>query len=278
MALIGPDSRCAICGGTLDRPYTATSGVAFACNSRLWPYCDAPLHWDCLTEWGDREEFSRGYFTSRLAGYWSNYGTLLSATPDWFLACGPAPSPWSDEPLFAEVVLATWPFRLYSKWGEWDEYVAGGFRRELAGHALDAADAAMTGVRAEAPSLEGLRALRAQHSQQPRERRSLVEFGTYLETLWGMAARRTDWRMLEERRVATERAEAERREARVERITRENVLARRLVIKLANGGRVRCPHCRRAAGEPRFVDRGPDAESFFICKPCGRSFSGSEAR
>jgi hypothetical protein len=74
MALIGEWSTCTICGGALDRPYTATSGVAFASNQRLWAYCDAPLHFDCLSTWADREEFSREYFVSSLARYWSGDG------------------------------------------------------------------------------------------------------------------------------------------------------------------------------------------------------------
>jgi hypothetical protein len=160
MALIGPDSTCAICRRALDRPYTATSGVAFLINPRLLEYCDAPLHLDCLAGWADREEFSRGYFVSSLATYWSNYGTLLNARAEWFLGCGPAAP--GEDPYFAQVVLASWPFPLYSKWDEWDAYVAGGFRRELVGPALDAADAVMVQVRDKVPSLEVLKALHAE--------------------------------------------------------------------------------------------------------------------
>jgi hypothetical protein len=274
MALIGPESTCAICRGALDRPYTATWGVPFASNPRLWEYCDAPVHFDCLSSWADRVEFSRGYFVSSLATYWSNYGTLLSATAEWFLACGPAAP--DENPYFAEVRLATWPFRLYSRWSEWDAYVDGGFREDLVGPALDAAEAVMVQVHKEVPSVEALTARRVERFGQRREQRSLVEFGRYLETLWGMAARRTDWRMLEERRRANNQAEVEQQRVRSERITRANEMARRLAIRLANGGRLRCPHCRRPTREMRFIDQSPEAESYFICRLCGRSFSGSE--
>ena len=88
MALVGPESRCPICDGLLDRPFTATSGVAFPRGHRLWRYCDAPLHFDCLAAWPDREEFSRAYFVSALANGWRGRATILRATARWFLACG----------------------------------------------------------------------------------------------------------------------------------------------------------------------------------------------
>ncbi len=281
MALIFPDSRCAICGGTLDRPYTATSGVPFISEPRLQGYYDAPLHLDCLAGWANREEFSRGKFVSRLATHWWGYGTLLIGTAEWFLACGPGArsdltlDPAAD-PHFARVELASWPFPLYSKWSEWDAFVDGGFRADLTGPALDAATAVMTEVREQAPSVEALRSLRGERLAQAPAELSLVEFGRYLETLWGMAARRINWRMLEQTRVASEAAEAERRRERAERIGNANAMARRLVIKLANGGHLKCPHCRRVTREARFIDRGPETESYFVCKLCGRSFSGSE--
>lgn len=274
MALIGPESTCAICRGTLDRPYTATWGVPFVSNPRLWEYCDAALHFDCLSSWADREEYSRAYFVSSLATYWSGYGTLLNATAEWFLASGRAAP--GERPCFAEVRLATWPFRLYSQWSEWNAFVDGRFRRDLVGPALRAADAVMVQVHKEVPSVEALKALHVERSAQSREQRSLVEFGSYLETLRGMAAHRTDWGMLEQRRRADNQAVVEQQRARSERITRANEMARRLAIRLASGGRLRCPHCRRPTREMRFVDPSPHAESYFICRLCGRSFSGSE--
>jgi hypothetical protein len=172
--------------------------------------------------------------------------------------------------------LASWPFRLYSKWSEWDAYVDRGFREDLVGPALDAADAVMAQVRTEVPSVEALEALHVEHSGQPREQPSLVEFGSYLETLWGMAARRIDWRMLEQRRQANNQAEVDRKRVREARTTRANVMARRLTIRLASGGPLRCPHCGRRTREMRFIDKSPEAESYFVCRLCGRSFSGCE--
>ena len=275
MALIGPWSTCAICGGGLDRPYTATSGVAFPPDHPLWPYCDAPLHWGCLTTWADREEFSRGYFVGSLCAYWSGCGTLLRAAPDWFLACGPAEP--GEPPYFAEVRLAAWPLRLYSEWKDWSEYVDDGFRASLSGPALDAADAVMAQVRREVPSLEALEALRAECSTHPAGRRSLVEFGDYLATLWGEVAHRTDWRALEHQRRAAAQALAVRERARAEAIARSNEIARRLAVELASGSGLACPHCHRRTRQMRFYDRARYDKSYFVCRLCGRSFAGLEA-
>jgi hypothetical protein len=111
MALIHEFSTCAICDGPLDRPYTGTSGVPFACDPRLAAYYDAPLHIDCLAEWQYREEFSRGLYVSALASYWLGHGALLAVAPDWFLACGPADV--GRYPCYAEVQLLAWPTRLF---------------------------------------------------------------------------------------------------------------------------------------------------------------------
>ncbi len=62
MAIIDNDSRCVICIEKLERPYLATSGVAFPAEHRLNKYCDAPLHQDCVENWDDRIEFSEGYY------------------------------------------------------------------------------------------------------------------------------------------------------------------------------------------------------------------------
>ncbi|WP_224248218.1 hypothetical protein [Hyalangium gracile] len=249
---------------------------------RLRGYYDAPLHFDCLATWKDREEFSRGRFVSALYSHWSGYGTLLRATPGWFLACGP-PTP-DKFPYFAAVQLADWSFSLYSRWREWDTYVGGDFRSRLDGPALDAAEATMAEVRREAPSREALEALFAERSAHPVARQSLVEFGDYLATLWGEAAYRMDWRALEQERQAAERDRAaqalvseEQQRVRAQAIALSNEIARRLAAKLASGARLTCPRCHQRTHQMRFYEQPPDTRSYFVCKLCGRSFSGAEA-
>src|SRR5689334_3462862 len=194
MALVGPWSTCAICDAPLDREFAATSGVAFPRGHRLHPYCDAPLHLDCLATWPDREEFSRAYFVSALSATWRGRGTILSATPRWFLACG---LPVGATPFFACVHLRDWPFRLYSQWSEWTPYVDAGYRDGLVGAALDAADEVMAEVALEAPTLESLTALLLTTPPPPSERRSYAEFGDFLATLWGEEAHCTNWKLLD---------------------------------------------------------------------------------
>lgn len=149
MAIIFPDTPCAICGQRLDRAYTATSGCAFDSKHPLWEYCDAPLHLDCLERWPQREQFSRGYFDATVDSRRQGYGHLLAQAKSWVLVCGPR---WNTGlPYFAEVRLIDWPFRLYSKWEDWSDYIGGRYREALEGAALAAADRVMAEVREIAP-------------------------------------------------------------------------------------------------------------------------------
>jgi hypothetical protein len=259
VALIGPFSTCALCHGALDRPFTATSGFPFAPDTRLFAYYDAPLHLDCLATWEDREEYSRAYFVRDLFGPWSGSRPLLNAAPDWFLACGPAG--FGEGPCFIEVRLASWPIRLYSRWSEWGVHVAGGFRTRLSGAALDAANAVMAQVQPLVPSLEAIESILAERSAAPVGRRSLVEYGDYLASLWGEEAHRTDWRALEQARQATEQALAEERRVRAEAIARSNEIAHLIADRLASGRRLTCPHCQRRTSQMRFYDLDPHRTS-----------------
>lgn len=157
MALILPDTRCPICNERLDRPCTATSGVVFPPEHPLWDYCDAPLHFDCLAIWPHRVEFSEGYFHSEIEACESGYGHLLIKETNWVLTCGPA---FIDSlPYCAVIYLREWPFRLYSRWGEWDSFVTGEFRNNLIGTALAAAEQTMVEVVKVVPNLSALTAL-----------------------------------------------------------------------------------------------------------------------
>jgi hypothetical protein len=154
MALIDSISRCAICRGSLDRPYTATSGCAFPREHRLHAYCDAALHFDCLAKWPDRQKFSKGYFIRAFAYHWRGGAPLLAATARWFLGSGPPID--GGRPHYAVVRLRDWPFKLYSSWTEWTPFVNEGYRRELVGPALDAAVGVMSEVREIAPTVHAL--------------------------------------------------------------------------------------------------------------------------
>ena len=168
MALIFPGSTCALCGELLDRPYIATSGVAFPLVSPLYRYCDAPLHFDCLERWPDREAFSAGYFESALARF-RDHANLLVKRADWILGAGPTrhnqlPGGMTrpldnDLPYYAEVRLPDWPFRLYTQWLDWEAFLAGGYREGLAGQALQVSEQVMGEVKQIVPNRQRLSGL-----------------------------------------------------------------------------------------------------------------------
>ena len=175
MALILPTSVCAICGEKLDRPYTATSGVAFPKEHRLYKYCDAPLHYDCLETWPDRTEFARGYFESKAHGFRSGLtGHLLAEGIGWALVCGPykgtnlrlaVEAGWfseeeivqlrlklGDKPQNATVMLSEQIDQLNTRWDAWDEFVNEKYRENLQGNILTDVEQIMREVRQVAPN------------------------------------------------------------------------------------------------------------------------------
>lgn len=178
MAIIHAQSRCAICdGAAMDRPFIATSGVAFPPTDALWRFCDAPLHQDCLATWEHRGRFARGYFERVRESVWKDQGLLLLEGEGWFLHCGP---PLSEEllrragssslfngarqgePFFAEVLFTAWPKALHTRWNAWPEYTAGAFRQGLVGELLHAAEAVMAQVQRLVPDMAALNELRRQ--------------------------------------------------------------------------------------------------------------------
>jgi hypothetical protein len=50
-----------------------------------------------------------------------------------------------------------------------------------------------------------------------------------------------------------------------------NIRIRPMLVRLAYEG-LTCPHCGTQTRTVRFVDKSPDAKSYFICRSCGRSF------
>ena len=274
MALIDPvNSRCAICDGLLDRPYAATSGCAFRPGHRLFPYCDTPLHWDCLASWPDREEFSREYFVRSLAHEWrSGGGRILKATARWFIGRRPF-----LESVF--VSLRDWPLSVGTPCADWESFLQGAYLRDrdLPSEAIDALNAIMAEVRQHLPTLEALRELLAAASASPAVRRSFVEFGDYLATLWGEAAYYNDWEQWDSAERAFEQHWEERKRARAANIERSNAITEELARALESRGSLLCPHCHKHSHRVRYVKANDSAKSYFICGACGCSFAGSEA-
>jgi len=160
-----------LCKELIGDPYVATSGVAFPQDHRLWKYCDAPMHLDCLEQWPDREEFSLGYYESEYEHHQALGRNILGEGENWLLVCGPhrrsdlssfrfvgkiTPADMPLVPSYAKVVLRHWPFQLYSKWNDWTEYANTVYAECLTGKALEAAHAVMNEVREIAPNKERL--------------------------------------------------------------------------------------------------------------------------
>ena len=61
---------------------------------------------------------------------------------------------------------------------------------------------------------------------------------------------------------------------KIEAIERNNETCRRVAEKFHDRG-LTCPHCNQST-RIRYVERGPDAVSFFICQQCARSFRASD--
>ena len=155
MALITSDTRCPICNEKLDRPFTATSGCVFSPEHPLWGYCDAPLHFDCLESWVHRVEFSEAYFNAVVQYHESgNGGHLLKKDVNWILATGPCVI--NSLPYYVEVRFREWPFRLYSRWQEWDKFISSEFRNGIIGNALQLAEQTMDTIIQIAPDLSAL--------------------------------------------------------------------------------------------------------------------------
>ena len=149
MAILYENSVCALCGETLDRPFLATSGCAFPQEHRLWRYCDAPLHVDCLQDWPDRVEFCSAYYRQRLDQYAEEKWFVLASGDGWF--CGKAlPYPGSvfaeEDNKFVEVRVEDWPITFPIEAGRWSEFLESEWQSlgvQLHGYALARAQVVM---------------------------------------------------------------------------------------------------------------------------------------
>ncbi len=129
---------CPICGCPVgDDDYTATSGCAFPSGHALFPFCDAPLHFACLENWPWRQPFAQAYFDRARDEARQSPGRLLIDEELWILVCGPAGE--TENPYYVEARRRDWPIRLYSRWEDWEDFLAGGYVANRQGQALEAA-------------------------------------------------------------------------------------------------------------------------------------------
>ncbi len=75
----------------------------------------------------------------------------------------------------------------------------------------------------------------------------------------------------QERRIEQDEAIKLKEAQRLAKLATDNAVCRDLATELA-AGRLCCPHCGGPSATIRFRDKAPDAESYFVCSKCGRSF------
>jgi transcriptional regulator len=106
----------------------------------------------------------------------------------------------------------------------------------------------------------------------------------YIKPEWGVSEnnRRARFYTLTaagKKQLVAEREEFERSQREhAAALLRSNRIAHGLALELANGGSLSCPHCRCRNRDMRFINKHPHECSYFICRRCGGSFSGAQAR
>jgi len=126
-------SNCKICGKTIaDTEHKIfTSGDAFPANHRLLPYCNTPLHLDCVGKWPFRIEFSAASYDQRLEQYLRTGWYIIARQEDWFVGFippGPDMSPPEGMEDLVELRMRDWPLVLYGHAEKWSEFLMRGWQ------------------------------------------------------------------------------------------------------------------------------------------------------
>jgi len=227
---------CAICGELVGQVTPenlfATWGVFFPPGHALYPYCDAPIHWECYAIWPERREFARRYVqmwveSDTINPFWSS----VHLSDNVYVSVNPsAPVEAVSVRLFETGSSSRVPL---AKWEPWlaDEEEATKGLHPLEQQALHAA---LHELRRDLPTREAV-------------------------------VNAVDWSAKHELRER-QRESARQREA--ERLTKTRQHNKACRAYWREG--VTCPHC--GAVDIRFVDRAPEGKSLFICNQCARSF------
>lgn len=182
MAIYTDETVCSLCGRALDRPFMGLSWFRGNLPQEILVYGDSIMHVDCFDDWEHRLQFSEGAFTHKLE-LWhksgSSRGYVLLQFENTALICGPIGSHtvgatplvaeimrqmsgWradASAPLFTEVILRDWDLELRSNWYDWDEFINGGYKRQLEGLSLKSKaqiDSIIDDIRKDIPNLESL--------------------------------------------------------------------------------------------------------------------------
>lgn len=239
MALLFPESACAICGqkiGTDSNLFT-TSGVVFAPPHPLYKFCDAPMHWACYEAWEHRPEFARGCFESFVASEQRNpYWGMAYLSEQVAVQVNPDPAVAQ-----VSVDLAETGSSIRVPLEHWQIWVSD-------------PDAASAGsARLEQAALA---------SVLPRLRETLPDAETLIS--------RVEWTAKQAVRDAMRERHRQAEEVRFRKPSAHNKACRQIM----RDGAV-CPFCG-GRQNIRFIDKSPQEKSYFICDRCARSFGPVE--
>jgi hypothetical protein len=243
-------SICAICGELVrkDQLIFATSGVAFPTPHPLFPFCDAPLHWDCYASWNRREEFARAYFLGKIVGGRVNpYWGCAYVDDDIYVSVNPR-----EEVAEVSIVLAATAEDIRVKlrdWGRWtnDEALATADLHPLQASLL----------------LEQLPLLRHKLPTADAVVKA-VNWAEKDELFEKQEAERL------ERDRQFENAENERRK----QLIPKNVATTELHARATQTG-LPCPRCRVLSRDYRIVDNRRTGRREMICRTCGWTFDAN---
>jgi uncharacterized protein YbaR (Trm112 family) len=234
MALLYEGMTCPLCHQELDihSRLFATSGVFFSPDHRLFAYCDAAMHWDCYANWPDRVEFAGCYFQMWVEPDPDN--------PYWrqaFLS-QEVLGTVNPDPSVAKVslLLAKTGSFLQVSLDRWNDLIQGPVASFTDLHPVerDALSEVWPLLQEALPSASALGARVDQAARQE---------------------------ALQRHKEKTRRSEEERL-----RKTKAHNKACRALVREG----IECPYCK--AEDIRYLDKSPEAKSYFICGSCGRSF------
>ena len=233
MALLSPETRCAICEEPISKPIFATSGVFLLPADLLWIYCDACMHWSCYATWEHRERFAQAYVQSSIESEKTNqFWARVFLDEFSFIAINPNPGV-----SLAHVHLFRTGSRIDIPLQEWRMWMRRNQTPPVS-HPLEAT---------------------AWHEALPSIRKAL----STEESLHQAA----DWSSKEKLQVDKAVAELER----LATIRIYNQGCEDLRKQMQFPGLI-CPHCRERTTKIRYYDKAPGARSYFVCQLCARSF------
>jgi hypothetical protein len=239
LALIAPDSRCALCDQPLGpEPDWFITGSAFMSEvDLLRRFRKAPMHWRCYENWPAQPQFAEGAFRFALEMVKVSFSTALALTlPEVYVVVN-APRPVRE----VRIHLALTGTCLRMPLEQWPAWIG---------------DLAVASEGRSAFEREALTTV------WPQLRERLPDQAAIIEAV--------DWETVDRRQAELAQLRKARAAERAHEKRAELDLHNAECLQLNEAGAA-CPHCA-APSNHQFVDRRPADRSYFICRACDRSF------